>query len=110
MPRRWTHQDLGVDANGCPTARIEIDGQKVIVHYDDLPDSDVTTVHGLACTTPLRTVIDIAPDLDLAELDHVVRDCLGRGLFTVDQAMARIAQPDMTSRRGADLLRALLEP
>lgn len=76
----------------------------------DLPDSDVTTVHGVACTTPLRTVIDIAADLDRAELERVVRDCLGRGLFTIDEAMARLTQPDMTSRRGAHLLRTLLEP
>ncbi len=110
MPRKWTHQDLGVDANGCLTEGIEIDGQKVVVHYDDLPDSDVTTVHGLACTTPLRTVIDIAADLDRAALERVVRDCLGRGLFTTDEAMARLTQPDMTSRRGAHLLRTLLEP
>lgn len=87
---------------------MEIDGQEVIVRYDDLPDSDVTTVRGIACTTPLRTVIDIAPGLDLVELGDVVRDCLSRGLFTLDQAMARLAQPDMMSRRGAHLLRALL--
>jgi hypothetical protein len=92
------------DANGVLTEHRWIDGQEVIVHYDDVPESDITVVDGIRCTNALRTVIDIAPDLDALHLDRVVRDCLDRDLFTVEEALARIAQPDMQGRLGATLL------
>ena len=93
------------DSNRVLTEHQWICGQEVIVHYDDIPESDVTVVRGIRCTTALRTVIDVAPDLDPLQLHRAVLDCLDRGLFTVDEAMARIARPDMQNRRGAELLR-----
>jgi hypothetical protein len=96
------------DGNGVLTEHQWIDGQEVVVHYDDVPESDITLVNGIRCTTALRTVIDLAPDLDPAHLDRMVRDCLDRGLFTVDEALSRIAQPDMQGRLGAVLVRIQL--
>jgi hypothetical protein len=93
------------DGNGVLTEHRWMDGQEVVVHYDDLPESDITVVDGIPCTTALRTVIDIAPDLDPLALDRTIRDCLDRGLFTVDEALARVAEPDMEGRLGATLLR-----
>lgn len=93
------------DHNGVLTEHQWICGQEVVVHYDDIPESDVTVVDGIPCTTPLRTVIDIAPDLDPVQLHRAVEDCLDRGLFTVDEALARIGQPDLRDRPGAELLR-----
>jgi hypothetical protein len=105
----YPFDDVFVDANGCPTERLWLGDQEVIVHYDDdMPATDMCTVHGVRCTTPLRTVIDIAPDVDLAELARIVRNLLDRRLFTVDEAWARLAQPDMRTRRGAELLRRVL--
>lgn len=101
-------EQLGVDGNGVPTELRVIDGREFCVHYDDIPESDVTMIHGVRCTTALRTVIDIAPDIGVTDLERVVSDALRRNLFTVDEAMARVARPDMASRRGAHLLRALL--
>lgn len=85
-----------------------IDGQEVIIHYDDIPESDVTTVDGLRCTTPLRTVIDLASQVDRAELAQMVQECVDRGLFTPQQALERVAQPDIRDRLGARRLRDLL--
>ncbi len=99
-----------IDANGCPTERIVIGGQAVVVHYDDIPDKDVTTVRGMRCTTALRTVIDIAPDCASDELERIVADCLERSLFTVEEALARIREDDMVHRPGARLLGRLLDP
>lgn len=108
MPRQFD-DDLYIDANGCPTERVRIGGQDVIIHYaDDIPESDVTTVRGIPCTTPLRTVIDLAPELEADELERIVQDCLDRRLFTLDEAHARLAEDDMVSRRGAAILRQLL--
>ena len=78
------------------------------MHYDDIPESDITTVDGLRVTTPIRTVIDIAPEMPSNELLRVICDCLDRGLFTVEEAVARIDQPDMAARAGAQLVRAAM--
>jgi hypothetical protein len=109
MSSNQANDSISVDSNGRPTERIRVGGQEIVVHYDDIPESDITTVRGLRCTTPIRTVIDIAPDLPSPELERIIRDCLARGLFTVEEALARIDQPDMASRVGAHMLRAALE-
>jgi hypothetical protein len=96
--------DLYFDSNGVLTERLWLAGQEVIAHYDDVPECDLTVVDGIPCTTALRTVIDLAPELDSPQLDRMVRDCLDRGLFTVEEATARLAEPDMSNRRGAWML------
>jgi hypothetical protein len=88
---------------------IRCGGQEVILHYDDLPDCDVTVVDGIPCTTALRTVIDLAPELNREDLDRVVGDCLRRGLFTIGEAHERLSCGDMRARPGAALLRRSLE-
>jgi hypothetical protein len=95
MPHEPIDVDFYVDANGCLTERVALGGQEVIVHYTDVPDSDITSVNGIACTTALRTVIDIAPEIDAQELERIVGHCLERRLFSVEEAMARTAEPDM---------------
>lgn len=101
-PRSTT---FGWDSNGNPTERTTIDGQTVVFHHVDLPESDITTVRGIRCTTPIRTVIDIAVDLKPDELDVVMADCLARGLFTLDEMQSRLDRPDMAGQRGAELIR-----
>jgi hypothetical protein len=108
MRRKKIHNKFSVDANGFPTERIVVGGQDVLIHYVDIPESDITTIDGLPCTTALRTVIDIASGIDTPELERIVRDCLERTLFSLDEAMARIAEPDMATHPGAPLLRQAL--
>lgn len=105
MRRKHTDENFFIDANGCPTERVQMGGQMVEVHYDDLPDSDITTLRGLRVTTPLRTVIDMATQVDETQLTEMIRHCLDRGLFSVEEALARVAEPDMATRTGATLLR-----
>jgi len=105
MRRNQRRDAFSVDANGFPTERIVVGGQDVLIHYVDLPDSDLTTVNGIPCTTALRTVIDIASGIDTAELERIVQDCLEGRLFSRGEAMARIAEPDMLTHPGAELLR-----
>jgi hypothetical protein len=68
----------------------------------------LASLHGFRLTTPLRTVIDIAPTVDAGQLARIVQDSLQRGLFTVEEAWARIAQPDMLMDPGAMALARLL--
>lgn len=98
----------GVDANGCPTEEFELNGGSIRMHYEDVPESDVTTVDGIRVTTPLRTVIDLAAELDAVELDRMVQTCLDRRLFSVAEAFVRLDQPDVASRPGARILGAHL--
>ncbi len=105
MSRDQRNDDIYVDANGCLTERVTMNGQDVIVHYDDIPESDITSIRGIRCTTALRTVIDIAPELDRTELEQMVRECLDRRLFTPEEAIERVAKPDMLARVGAKLVR-----
>lgn len=104
-------EPLGVDGNGLLTERAWVGGQEVIIHRaDDYPDTDITTLRGIRCTTALRTVIDVAPEVEASHLDEIVEDCLERGLFTVEEATQRLAEPDMVGRRGAEMLRRALPP
>lgn len=107
MPDRFD-DELYFDGNGCLTERRGLGGREVTVHYDDVPEKDITVVRGLPCTTALRTVIDIAPELDRAQLHRVVESCLDRQLFSVEEARARLLEPDMRGRPGAELLGGLL--
>ncbi len=109
MPHDQTNDDLYIDANGCLAERAPNPyGPDVIVHYDRIPESDITCVDGIRCTNPLRTVIDIAPEVDSVELEQMVRHCLERGMFTREEAMARLSRPDMRARPGATLLRQIV--
>ena len=101
-------EPLFVDGNGVLAERRWLGGHEAIVRYDDIPASDITTVDGIPCTTALRTLIDMAPEVDPAHLERMVQDCLDRRLFTVDEAWRRLAQPDMATRTGAELLRGVL--
>lgn len=78
-------EPLMVDRDGVLIERRRIGGREVIVHYDDVPGSDVTMVSGIPCTTALRTVIDLAADVDRPRLERIVHDALDRGPFTVDE-------------------------
>jgi hypothetical protein len=103
-------EPLGVDGNGLLTERMWLGEHEVIIHRGDVPETDITTVRGIRCTTALRTVIDLAPEVEASHLEEMVQDCLERGLFTVEQASLRLAEPDMVGRRGAELLRRALPP
>lgn len=103
-------EPLGVDGNGQLTERVWLGGQEVIIHRADYPETDITTVKGIRCTNALRTVIDVACEISASHLDDIVEDCLERQLFTVEEALRRLAEPDMVAHRGADMLRRALPP
>jgi len=43
--------DIYVDHNGRLTERQWLGDQEVVIHYDDIPDSDITEVDGIRVTT-----------------------------------------------------------
>jgi hypothetical protein len=101
-------EPLGVDGNGLLTERMWLGEQEVVIHRGEVPETDITTVDGIRCTTALRTVIDLAPEVSASHLETMVRDCLERGLFTLEEARRRVAEPDMVGQRGAEAVRRVL--
>lgn len=99
---------LGIDANGYPIARCTLGGTPVIIHYADVPESDITTVDGIRVSTPLRTVIDLAAELHDGHLRRMVADAVERCLFTLDEARIRVEEPDLCDHRGAAVVRDFL--
>ena len=57
MPKGF-EGDVYFNKNGVLTEHRWIGGNEVVVHYEDIPESDCTTVDGIPCTTALRTMID----------------------------------------------------
>lgn len=100
--------DRWFDDNGDPCERYWLGDCEVIVHYSDIPECDKDVVNGIPVTSALRTVIDIAPGVTDDHLKAMVRDCLERRLFTLDEAKSRLAEDDMRTRPGALRLRAVL--
>jgi len=100
--------DIYVDHNGRLTERQCIGDQEVVVHYDDIPESDITEIDGIRVTTALRTVIDLAAAVTPAHLRDMVEDCLARRLFTIEEALARVDEPDLRDHRGAQLVRGIV--
>lgn len=101
-------EPLGFDGNGCFTELWRTDDVDVVVHYDDVPESDVTVVDGIRCTTLIRTLIDLAPECEPDEIAAMIDDALGRGTLRLDEAWARVTAADMIDRPGARIIRALL--
>lgn len=108
MTDEWISVGLGIDANGCPTEDFDTAGGSIRIRYEDIPESDITTVDGIRVTTPLRTVIDLAAELDATTLDQMVQFFLDRRLFSIAEAFVRLDEPDMAARPGARILRAHL--
>jgi hypothetical protein len=103
-------EPVGVDGNGVLVERVVWAGGEVLVRHQELPESDITMVRGIRCTTALRTVIDLAAELDAGELPAVVSDALARRLFTVEEAWQRLEQPDLARHSGALRLGQILPP
>lgn len=104
-------EDFSIQERGWPVERRRIAGHPVMLHYRDVPESDITMLDGIRLTTPLRTVIDLAPDVGMDHLEIMVRDCLERRLFTVEQALAPQALKRRAHERAqcGQVVAALLE-
>ena len=55
----------------------------LILHFGDLPQSDIGVAHGVPVTRPMRTIIDLLAggEVPLATLRQAVREGLRRGLI-----------------------------
>ena len=74
----------------------------LILHYADLPESDVQTAQGFKFTRPLRTVLDVieAGTVERHFIRQALRQALDRGLITRQQI--RNAQLSVPVRKVVD--------
>lgn len=62
----------------------------LVIHKDDLPDTDVQESEGFRVTTPLRTLFDVAATSASQELvDRAVADALREGVVSRRQLLRR---------------------
>lgn len=101
-------EPFGIDSNGNPMSLIAEAGSLLFVHHADVPESDLTTVDGIRCTTALRTVIDLASAMPAEHVRENVDDAIARGLFTAAELERRLAEPDMVAYPGAVAVRSAL--
>lgn len=59
----------------------------IVLHRADIPVEDTQEILGVRCTTPMRTMIDLAGEqrTDITLLRQAIREALGRGLVRSDQ-------------------------
>jgi 5-enolpyruvylshikimate-3-phosphate synthase len=62
-----------------------------VLHYADLPESDVKTVQGFKLTRPLRAILDLieAGTVERNFIRQAVAQAVGRGLITRQQIRDR---------------------
>jgi very-short-patch-repair endonuclease len=74
----------------------------------DLPASDVTAVDGIAATTPVRTLIDVAPGLSRPRFEDVLDLALVSGVVRVKRLEARAHELWTPSRPGCAIVLKLI--
>jgi predicted transcriptional regulator of viral defense system len=59
----------------------------IVLHRADIPVEDTQEILGVRCTTPLRTIVDLAGEqrTEITLLRQAVREALARGLVRRDQ-------------------------
>jgi very-short-patch-repair endonuclease len=74
----------------------------------DLPGSDITTVDGIATTTPVRTLLDVADDLSVGRLEDVLDLALLSGTVRAKRLEARAHELWTPARPGCAVVLKLL--
>jgi hypothetical protein len=87
--------------------QVDLDG--VVCHRSGvIEDGDIVRRFGMACTSPLRTVIDLSGSLTVTELGDVVDDFLRRKMLQLDELRARVDRTRPAPGRSVAKLRKVL--
>ena len=80
----------------------------LVLHYSDLPDSDVQTAQGFKFTRPLRTILDLieAGAVEQRFIRQALRQAVDRGLITRQQIRNAHLSGPASKLVGQVLLRA----
>jgi very-short-patch-repair endonuclease len=104
--RIWTPRDreihLSLPAGGAHRSR-----RGIVVHRRSLTRRHITRERGIPVTTPIRTVIDLAPSCDRLQAEGLINEADGRGLLKVDTLREEIDAA--RGQPGVPLLREILD-
>jgi hypothetical protein len=79
----------------------------ITTHYTrSLPSSEITTRDGIPCTTPARTLVDLAAVAHARELERALEQAVALGLF--DGVALAVVLRESRGRRGVARLRRLV--
>ncbi|MEI8238527.1 MAG: hypothetical protein WCI22_03840 [Actinomycetota bacterium] len=122
QPRAWLSHPTAAALLGFDGARLEapyhailqrgdyVTRAGLIVHTSSyMPLSDRVFVDGLPVTSPVRTIIDLAPTLSAKALTAVIDGALRDRLITEEALLARIAELRTQGRYGIPKLLAVVE-
>ncbi len=58
--------------------------KNLVLHFDDIPETEIIAQQGYLVTTPLRTIVDISEEGKLSEdfIVQAIQDALKKGLFS----------------------------
>src|SRR5438105_600615 len=80
----------------------------LVVHRrENLRPSDITRHHGIPVTSPICTLVDLAPRLPRNQLEATIREADARNLVRIDPL--RQALDEMPPRRGVGVLKKVLD-
>jgi very-short-patch-repair endonuclease len=90
--------------------RLRTGDPDVIIHrVDGMSPRDVAEVSGLPITTVHRTLIDLGAVLDADAVEIALESALRRRITTIDRLLRRLEDVGGRGRRGAGVLRGILE-
>lgn len=86
---------------------VELEG--VVSHRSGLiEDGDIISRHGMPCTSPLRTVVDLSGGMSGVDLGNVVDDFLRRKMLQLEELRARVDRLRPAPGRSVAKLRQVL--
>jgi hypothetical protein len=118
VSHRAAAEMLGIWVSTPPTTEIsttrahspELEGVRVVHRLEDLHERWITAVDGVPCTTVARTLVDLGAVLPENEVARCLDRALGRCLVTVSAVEAARKAVARRGRRGAGVIRRVLEP
>lgn len=107
----WTLDDITPGALEFTTCTgIKTSARNTILHcVEAMPPRDVTAVSGLPVTTVHRTLIDLGAVVEADAVEIALECALRRRITTTDRLLRRLDEVGGRGRRGAGVLRAILE-
>jgi very-short-patch-repair endonuclease len=91
------------------TARRRLRAAGVLVHRGSLAREDVTALGRFPVTSVARTLLDLGAVVDAASVEAAVTDALRRRLTTAERLKLCLDRSGGHGRRGAKVLRAIVE-
>jgi hypothetical protein len=107
--RRWPGGDETIQEISCPRWRRTRHATLVVHESLVLPDEDITIIDGIPVTTVERTLVDLGAVVHRNVVERALETALREQQTTLDAVRAALARLGGRGRRGAGVLRSILD-